>query len=207
LAHDLRHRFRCTISLSGWQIWLWWTKNIDTKELERQRRKREQSRLRTRQKLADNACSDSDQANVPLADSDQADRQLEKTKPKIDASQIKGLKYFEKLSPLLERLHDDACDRDKANNRELHYDQYCMLILLYLFNPVVTSLRGIQQASELEYVQTKLGTSRASLGSLSEAASVFDAERLKEIIAELGAELKPLGCDSRFSDSRRVQSL
>ena len=72
--------------------------------------------------------------------------------------------------------------------------------MLYLFHPVVTSLRGIQPASELGKVQKKLGCSRASLGSLSEAAGVFDADRLKEIITELGAQLKPLGRDARLKD-------
>ena len=75
-------------------------------------------------------------------------------KPKIRSKDITGLKYFDKLAPLLERLHDDGCKRDKAGNRDLHFDQYCMLILLYLFNPVVTSLRAVQQASELDKVQT-----------------------------------------------------
>ena len=56
--------------------------------------------------------------------------------------------------------------------------QYCMLILLYMFNPVVTSLRGLQQASELKKVQKKRGYARASLGSLSESVAVFDSERL-----------------------------
>jgi len=27
-----------------------------------------------------------------------------------------------------------------SDNRILHYDQYCMLMLLYLFNPIVTLL-------------------------------------------------------------------
>lgn len=121
-------------------------------------------------------------------------------KDKIESKDITGLKYFDKLAPLLERLHDDGCQRDKAGNRTLHFDQYCMLILLYLFNPIVTSLRGIQQASQLEKVQKKLGCARASLGSLSEAATVFDADRLKAIIAELGTELKPLGRDARLKD-------
>ena len=111
----------------------------------------------------------------------------ERQQSKIKESDVTGLKYFDKLSPLLQRLHDDGCQRDTAGNRELHYDQYCMLILLYLFNPTVTSLRGIQQASELKKVQRKLGCPRASLGSLSEATDVFDAQRLQEIIAELGA--------------------
>jgi hypothetical protein len=138
-----------------------------------------------------------DAALIPQ-DTDAADKK--KQDKKIQEKDITGLKYFEKLAPLLERLHDDACERDKADNRDLHFDQYCLLILLYLFNPVVTSLRGIQQASELGKVQQKLGCSRAALGSLSEAATVFDAERLKEIIAELGAELKPLGRHARLKD-------
>jgi hypothetical protein len=93
------------------------------------------------------------------------------------------------IAPLLERLHNDNCGRDKAGNRDLHYDQYCMLILLFFFNPVVKSIRGLQQASELKNVQRRLGCARASLGSLSESVNVFDPERLKEIIAELGEQL------------------
>ena len=119
---------------------------------------------------------------------------------KIKESDITGLKFFDKLAPLLQRLHDDGCQRDRAGNRSLHYDQYCMLILLYFFNPIVTSLRGIRQASALRKVQRKLGCARASLGSLSEATSVFDAERLKEIIAELGEQLQPLARDKRLKD-------
>jgi hypothetical protein len=123
-----------------------------------------------------------------------------KTRNKVQARDITGLKFFDKLAPLLVRLHDDGCARDRAGNRELHYDQYCLLILLYLFNPVLTSLRAVQQASELPNVQKKLGCSRAALGSLSEAATVFDPERLKAIIAELGTELQPLGRDPRLRD-------
>ena len=52
-------------------------------------------------------------------------------KPKINERDITGLKYFDQLAPLLERLHNDGCERDRAGNRELHYDQYCMLLLLY----------------------------------------------------------------------------
>ena len=75
-----------------------------------------------------------------------------------------------------------------------------MLILLYLFNPIVTSLRGLRQASELAKVQKRLGCSRAALGSLSESVAVFDPQRLQEIVLELGAELKPLGRDPRLKD-------
>lgn len=121
-------------------------------------------------------------------------------KKRIKEADITGLKYFDRLAPLLERLHEVGCQRDKAGNRELHFDQYCLLILLFFFNPIVTSLRGLQQASELSKVQKRLGCSRAALSSLSEAATVFDPERLKEIVQELGAELKPLGRDPRLKD-------
>jgi hypothetical protein len=117
------------------------------------------------------------------------------------------MKMLQKLLPLLDRLHDVGCERDKAGNRKLHFDQHCLLILLYLFNPIIKSLRSIQQASELNKVQRLLGCPRAALGSLSEAASVFDAERLKEIIAELGAQLEPLARDKRLTDIRQKLTL
>ena len=105
---------------------------------------------------------------------------------------ITGLKFFDKLLPLFEPLHKIGCQRDKAGNRQLHYDEYCSLLLLFLFNPVVTSLRALQQASELKKVQRKLGCKRASLGSLSESVAVFDPELLKRIIDKLGEKIQPV---------------
>jgi len=103
----------------------------------------------------------------------------------IRSSEIQGLKYLNMLLPLLEELHEVGCQRDRAGNRKVHYDQYCLLVLLFLFNPVLRSLRALQQASELRKVQRKLGISRTSLGSLSEATDVFDPERLTGIIGHL----------------------
>jgi hypothetical protein len=107
----------------------------------------------------------------------------------IQEEDIQGLKYFRKLWPMFEWLHDVGCGRDKAGNRQLFMDQYCGLVLLFMFNPCVRSLRALQQASALRNVQRKLGCGRSSLGSLSEATDVFDPERLREIIGELAAEV------------------
>ncbi len=126
---------------------------------------------------------------------------------KIEEKDLTGLKYFDRLAPLLSRLHDGGCRRDQANNRELHFDQYCMLVLLFLFNPIVSSLRAIQQASCLKKVQKKLGCARVSLGSLSESSHVFEPELLKEIIAELGAQLQPVGRDARLKHIRQTLTL
>jgi len=95
-------------------------------------------------------------------------------KPDILEKQIGGFKKFQRVLKLFDDLHTHACDRDKAGNRKLFYDQYVTLILLYYFNPILSSLRGIQQASQLKKVQKKLRCPRAALESLSDAARVFD---------------------------------
>jgi hypothetical protein len=123
-----------------------------------------------------------------------------KKREDVREEDVSGLKYFDKLAPLLARLHTVGCQRDKAGNRDLHFDQYCLLVLLFLFNPAVRSLRALQQASELKKVQRRLGCLRAALGSLSESVQVFEPERLKEIIAELGQQLAPIAQDSRLKD-------
>jgi Transposase DDE domain len=123
---------------------------------------------------------------------------------KLKEGDFRGLKYFALIDHLLERLHDHATDRDRAGNRILHYDQYCALILLFYFSPIIRSLRGIQESSELNKIQRKLGCSRASLGSLSEAACVFDSELLRQMIPELAAKLLPT---ARGKDATALKNL
>ncbi|GIW92446.1 MAG: hypothetical protein KatS3mg110_0487 [Pirellulaceae bacterium] len=110
----------------------------------------------------------------------------------IRPGDIQGLKYFKQLMPLLERLHAVGTERDKSGNRKLHYDQYVMLILLFLFNPVIDSLRGLQRAAGLTKVQKALGIIPVSLGSLSEAPNVFDPELLHQMIPELASRAMPI---------------
>jgi hypothetical protein len=113
---------------------------------------------------------------------------------------VEGLKYFAMLRPLLTHLQEDQCSRDKAGNRTLHYDQYCMLVLLYVLNPTVSSLRALSQASELTKVREKLRTQTASLGSLSESGGLFEADRLKEIIATLASQVTACHSDARLGN-------
>jgi hypothetical protein len=123
---------------------------------------------------------------------------------KIKESDLKGFKYFKALSGLLDHLHDAGCGRDRAHNRTLHMDQYVSLLLLYMFNPICTSLRALQQASELTKVQKKLGAARASLGSLSEATQVFDSNLLKDIIEELSGRMPNVSRIPGFNASKGV---
>jgi hypothetical protein len=110
----------------------------------------------------------------------------------LQGCNLQGFKYLEFLRPLLSQLHDNATQRDRAGNRRLFFDQYACLLLLYFFNPVIKSLRGVQRASELEKTQSMLGCPRVSRGSLSEASSIFDPALLQAIIGELAHRAKPL---------------
>lgn len=113
----------------------------------------------------------------------------ESKRKKIRSSDIKGLKYFRVLQPLLKHLHEVGTKGDQAHNRRLFMDQYCMLVLLWLYSPIVDSLRGLQQASTLKKVQQRFKLPRASLGSLSESVTIFDPEPLKRIAGELADRL------------------
>lgn len=119
---------------------------------------------------------------------------------KIKEQQLQGFKYFKAISGMLESLHEAGCQRDRAGNRQLHMDQYMSLLLLYMFNPICTSLRALQQASELGKVQRKLGCPRASLGSLSESARVFDSRLMQDLIEQLSDKLQPISRHSRLED-------
>ncbi len=100
-------------------------------------------------------------------------------KQAITARDLQGLKFFKRIRPLLKSLHDIGAQRDKAGNRELHMDEYCVLVWMWMFNPALTSMRGLQQASTLADVQRKFGVGRSSLGSLGESVSIFDPEPFK----------------------------
>jgi hypothetical protein len=115
-----------------------------------------------------------------------APRRGRKPKPKLKAREIQGGKYLAPLMELLRPLHGHCADPQ----RKLHYDELCCWLLLYFFTPALDSLRGLQQASNLAALKRKLKLPRFSLGSFSEAASIFDPALLEPIIAELGARLE-----------------
>jgi hypothetical protein len=125
----------------------------------------------------------------------------------IKTSDLKGFKYFKNISKLLNTLHKAGCARDRAGNRILHMDQYISLLLLCMFSPVCTSLRAMQQASKLKKVQSKLRVPRAALGSLSEAARVFDSELLIGIIGELVNQLEPITHSAKLDHIKEILNI
>lgn len=118
----------------------------------------------------------------------------------IQEKDLQGFKFLHKFIPLLKKFH---LVKDH-HNRDLHFDQYIVLILLYFFTPVLTSLRGIQQASYLKKVKKIVGIKGASLGSLSEASSVFDANLISPLIKELAKKAIPLEKDPKLKSLQQT---
>jgi hypothetical protein len=120
------------------------------------------------------------------------------SQPQFDPKRIGGLKRLKNLLPFLAELRQAGCQRDTAGNRELHFDEYVTLVLLYLFNPMIDSMRTLQRAAVVEKVALQLGVKRFSLGSFSESVRVFDPEKLKAIILQLSDQLQPVNADPRL---------
>src|SRR5512133_4384553 len=92
----------------------------------------------------------------------------------VRVEQLQGFKRLRRVAELLRAVHDVGCDRDRAGNRELHFDDYVLLVLLYLFNPLIDSMRTLQKVADLPEVRERLGIQRFSLGSFSESCRVFE---------------------------------
>jgi hypothetical protein len=98
---------------------------------------------------------------------------------------VGGFKYLHSIEALLGPLRDTSAH----GNRTLFMDQYVSLLLLYFFNPALTSLRALQQATGLENVQEEVGIKRLSLGALSHNGRyVFDPALLEPILKHVAGQ-------------------
>lgn len=107
----------------------------------------------------------------------------------LKAEPIGGFHYLQSVQELLVPLRDPAAH----GNRQLFLDQYVSLLLLYFFNPVLTSLRALQQATGLAHVQKALGIKPLSLGALSHNGRyVFDPALLEPLVQQLAQRAQTL---------------
>jgi len=120
---------------------------------------------------------------------------------------IRCLGHLRRAFELLDKLHDVGCKRDRAGNRRLFFDDYCKLVLLHVWNPLIESIRDLQQAAALPRVAKALGVGRFSAASFSESVRVFDPEQLRPILAELAAQLTPYPKDPRLAEFKRALTL
>lgn len=113
----------------------------------------------------------------------------------VTFEQLAGIRQLQRVAGLLSKLHEVGCARDKAKNRDLHFDDYVLLVLLYLFNPLIDSMRTLQRVAELPEIQKRLGIKRFSLGSFSESCRVFEPAMLQAVVDQLAARALPLDRD------------
>ncbi len=124
---------------------------------------------------------------------------LPNVQARLKEKDILCLGHLRRVFALLATLRDVGCERDRAGNRQLHFDDYCKLVLLYTWNPLIQSLRDLQEVAELPKVAKALGIKRFSVGSFSESVRVFEPGRLMPLIEELAGEL-PQAPDPRLAD-------
>jgi hypothetical protein len=118
----------------------------------------------------------------------------------ITIDDLRGFKQLRRVAGLLSFLHKSGCERDRAGNRDLHFDDYVLLVLLYLFNPLIDSMRTLQKVAELPEVQARLGIKRFSVGSFSESCRLFDPAMLQSVVDQLAGKLRPLGRHELLKD-------
>ena len=120
--------------------------------------------------------------------------------PELREEHLQAYKFFERLQGLFDALRPCATHP----NRKLHFDEYALGVLFYFFNPAITSLRGLQMATDFKKVQKALGIRRMSLGSLSESVRLFDPELLGGVFEGLVAKASEGRVDRRLHGLRQV---
>lgn len=114
-----------------------------------------------------------------------------KHKPLLEISQLQRWRLLKEFNGHLARafenvpLHRSWLDPQ----RRLAAADYASLFLLGVFNPIVTSMRGLCQASQLAKVQREVCRRPVSLGSFSEAQHLLDPQLLKHVHDGLAAEV------------------
>jgi len=100
---------------------------------------------------------------------------------------------------LEDKLSDHPLSKTELDpRRELSCLGYYSSILFTMLNPVISSMRGFCRASKLEKVQNNVCSRKISLGSFSEAQSVFDPGLLEQVLEEMASRVDLGGVDERL---------
>jgi hypothetical protein len=106
----------------------------------------------------------------------------------VRPEQITGCKYLALLDGYLQRLRSVYVH----HNRVLFFDDVVTVYLLAFFNPVLRSLRCIEDASQLPNVNQYLSVEAVCKSTLSNANALFDPCHLQGLIGDLQPDLPNL---------------
>lgn len=106
--------------------------------------------------------------------------------------EVVGGKYVRLLAKYVQTLRDE----DSHGNRTLFLDDVFIVSLLAFHNPLLRSLRTIEDFSQTRQAQKHLTTRRICKSTLSDFHQLADPSRLEPILAGLRAELSRKGISS-----------
>ena len=125
-----------------------------------------------------------------------------RTRQQIDESKLRSWKLLDDFRRRLAKARAAiGAPRVKpagGPERLLLEEDYFSLMLFGLLNPVIESMRGLCAASHLERVQREVSGRSVSLGSFSEAQSVFDPEVLRHVFEDLSGQIQQSWGDERL---------
>lgn len=118
---------------------------------------------------------------------------------RIEQSALRQWSLVKRFQAVLDEVSPEVAVHPTEHDprRTLHRREYFSLFLLGLFNPVLNSMRALCAASGLRRTRQALGTSPVSLGSFSEAQSLFEPQLLEAVLNRLVADL-PAGAASQL---------
>ena len=119
---------------------------------------------------------------------------------KIKIEDLQGFKIIKQFRKMLETANSEypSHPSELDPKRKLAQDDYFSLFLFTYLNPVLKSMRGLCAATELEKIQETVSSNHVSLGSFSEAQSVFNPELLLSVIQTLSKQFQPTFGDKRL---------
>lgn len=137
-------------------------------------------------KVAGDAADAPDASDAPASVLRPKRGRKKRTKPA--AKDITGRGYLKTLQSLLQELRTLY----PHPNRVLHYDDVVVAHLLAFFNPMINSLRMIEDMSEVPAIAEQFHVDSVCRSTLSDAHALFDPDYLMPLIEQLRPRLPQL---------------
>lgn len=99
--------------------------------------------------------------------------------------QLQGRAYIKRLEQMIGSLRS----AEAHGNRDLHFDDIVIVLLLGFFNSHIRSLRKLEMYSQVPGIKQRLGVDRVCRNTLSEGLKFFDPTLLRPLVKRLYQEL------------------
>lgn len=122
---------------------------------------------------------------------DKQPRRRRGNRERLDPELLTGVPELKFVEDMLGHLRD-AYDHP---NRKLYFDDLFVALLIAFYNPVVRSLRGIEDASQMPRINHHLDIAAIKRSTASDALATFDPQLLKPLVDDLRKRVSPRQMD------------